>query len=144
MISNKCKYAIRALQYIARQTEEDRAIMSSEIATEEHIPKKFLESILHQLKNNQILSSKRGAHGGYRLLKDPNEITLTEVMRIIDGPIALLPCVSLNYYASCDECNESNCSIKGVFEEVRDRTLEVLNKTSIASMNELRSLERDI
>jgi Rrf2 family protein len=109
--------------------------MSSEIAAQENIPKKFLEAILHQLKNNQILSSKRGAHGGYKLLKDPADISLTEIMRIIDGPIALLPCVSLNYYESCGECDEKKCKIKGVFEEVRDRTLEILTKTTIASMN---------
>lgn len=135
MISNKCKYAIRALQYIAKHNGEGKAIMSSEIAAQESIPKKFLEAILHQLKNNQLLTSKRGAHGGYKLLKDPDKISLTEVIRIIDGPIALLPCVSLNYYESCGECNENSCKIRGVFEEVRDRTLEVLSNTTIASMN---------
>ncbi len=135
MISNKCKYAIKALQYIANNSGDGKSIMSSEIAAQENIPKKFLEAILHQLKNNQILSSKRGAHGGYKLLKDPADITLTEVMRIIDGPIALLPCVSLNYYESCGECDEKKCKIRGVFEEVRDRTLEVLSQTTIASMN---------
>lgn len=135
MISNKCKYAIRALQYIARHKDEQRAIMSSEIAEKEHIPKKFLEAILHELKNNQFLTSKRGSSGGYKLIKDPKDISLTEVMRIIDGPIALLPCVSLNYYSSCEGCDEKNCGIKGVFEQVRDCTLEVLNKTTIDSMN---------
>ncbi len=135
MISNKCKYAIRALQYLAKKKNEDRSIMSSEIAEKEGIPKKFLEAILHELKNNRFLTSKRGSNGGYKLIKDPNEITLTEVMRIIDGPIALLPCVSLNYYASCDGCDEGNCKIKGVFEQVRDCTLDVLNNTTIESMN---------
>lgn len=140
MISNKCKYAIRALQYLAIHMDEDRAIMSSEIAEKNNIPKKFLEAILHELKNNQFLASKRGSSGGYKLIKDPNKITLTEVMRIIDGPIALLPCVSLNYYQSCDGCEEQSCSIKGVFEEVRDRTLDVLNNTTIASMNKANSV----
>jgi len=136
MISNKCKYAIRALQYIALQKEENRSIMSKEIAEKNSIPKKFLESILHTLKTNKLLSSKRGSCGGYKLLKDPSEITLTEVIRIIDGPIALLPCVSLNYYQSCDGCDEQCCTIKGVFEAIRDQTLEVLSNTTIASMNE--------
>lgn len=135
MISNKCKYAIRALQYLAKNKEEDRTIMSSEIAEKEGIPKKFLEAILHELKNNRLLTSKRGSNGGYKLIKDPNEITLTEIIRIIDGPIALLPCVSLNYYSSCDGCDEKNCSIKGVFEQVRDRTLELLDHTTITEMN---------
>ena len=106
MISNKCKYAIRALLYIARQSESDRAVMTSEIAEAQKIPRKFLEGILRDLRNNRILDSKRGKDGGFRLLRDPEEVSMTEIMRIMDGPIAMLPCVSLNYYRSCDECEE--------------------------------------
>jgi len=134
MISNKCKYAIKALLYIAEFAEEQRPVLSSEIATNQKIPKKFLESILRELRNNMILSSRRGRAGGYTVLKNPKEICLTDVVRIMDGPIAMLPCVSLNYYSSCDQCDESNCRIKGVFEEVRDRTLEVLTQTTIDSL----------
>ena len=98
------------------------------------IPKKFLEAILRELRNVQILQSRRGKNGGYRFNKPPNEIYLTEVMRVIDGPIALLPCVSLNYYAPCEACEENDCSIKGVFETVRNETLSILGNTSIQSL----------
>ena len=134
MISNKCKYAIKALTYIARNDDGTKAVMTSDIAQEQDIPRKFLEIILRDLRNNRILESKRGKNGGFRLLRPAKDISLTEIMRIIDGPIAMLPCVSLNYYRSCDDCDEKECEVKGVFEQVRDRTLEVLNGKTIKSL----------
>ncbi len=134
MISNKCKYAIKALVYIANNEQDDMAVMTADIAREQQIPRKFLEIILRDLRNNRILESRRGKDGGFRLLRPASDISLTEVMRIIDGPIAMLPCVSLNYYRSCDECEEEACQIKGVFELVRDKTLEVLNGKTIKSL----------
>ena len=134
MISKKCKYAIKSLLYLADFQEDDRSIFSTEIAEKENIPQKFLETILRELRNFQILQSRRGKTGGYRLIKQPNEIKLTDLMRMMDGPIALLPCVSLNYYASCEECNEKTCTIKPVFEKVRDQTLSILSNTTIESM----------
>ena len=134
MISNKCKYAIKALTYIARNDDGTKAVMTSDIAQEQDIPRKFLEIILRDLRNNRILESKRGKDGGFRLLRPAEDISLTEIMRIIDGPIAMLPCVSLNYYRSCDDCDEKECEVKGVFEQVRDRTLEVLNGKTIKSL----------
>lgn len=135
MISNKCKYAIKALIYISSASETGNSIMTSSIAHSQNIPRKFLESILRDLRNNGILESRRGKDGGFRLLKPAEQISITEVIRIMDGPIALLPCVSLNYYRSCDTCEEQNCKVKGVFEQVRDRSLEVLNNTSIQSLS---------
>ena len=137
MISKKCKYAIKALLYLADHLEEERAIFSSEIATNERIPKKFLETILRELRNFQLLQSQRGKTGGYRLLKHPKEINLAELIRLMDGPIALLPCVSLNYYASCEECDEATCGIKPVFEKIRDQTLDVLYGTTVESMRNI-------
>lgn len=136
MISKKCKYAIKALLYLADNQSEVRSIFSTEIAENENIPQKFLETILRELRNFQLLQSKRGKTGGYKLLKKPSEIKLAELMRMMDGPIALLPCVSLNYYASCDECNETTCTIKPVFEKVRDQTLSILGNTSIEMMRQ--------
>ena len=112
MISNKCKYAIKALVYIANNEQDDRAVMTADIAREQKIPRKFLEIILRELRNNRILDSKRGKDGGFRMLRAPEDVSLAEIMRIIDGPIAMLPCVSLNYYRSCDECEEDSCQIK--------------------------------
>lgn len=134
MISKKCKYAIKALLYLADHQSEGRSIFSSEIAEQENIPKKFLETILRELRNFQFVQSKRGKAGGYKLLKEPKDINLAGLMRAVDGPIAMLPCVSLNYYANCEECDEKVCKIKPVFEEVRDKTLKILNATTIDKM----------
>lgn len=136
MISKKCKYAIKAILYLAKEKDRDKPIFSTEIAAQEKIPQKFLETILRELRNYQIVQSSRGKTGGYRLLKAPNKIRLTDLIRLIDGPIALLPCVSLNYYSPCPECDENNCTLKPVFEQVRDQTLAILEKTTVASMQE--------
>ena len=134
MISNRCKYALKSLIYIARQ-DKDKNVLSSEISKEENIPKKFLENILRDLKNAQFLTSRRGARGGYRLNKNPKEVTLIEIIRLMDGPIALLPCVSLMYHQTCDTCmSEESCTIRDVFVEVRDATLSVYQKTTLAAL----------
>ena len=135
MISKKCKYALKALLYISKNSG-GKAILTSSIAQDENIPRKFLESILRSLRNNQILYSKRGKEGGFLLLRDPKDIYIVEIMRIMDGPVAMLPCVSLKYYQSCEECDEKNCAIKGMFETIRDKTLEVLGGTSLHDLNQ--------
>lgn len=132
MISKKCKYAIKAILYIARNQQREEAVYAAEIAEREGIPLKFLESILRDLRNNGILLSKRGRGGGYKLLKKAEEISFTEIIRIMDGPIAMLPCVSLHYYVRCDECAiEENCPIRTVFLQVRDATLGILSGATV-------------
>ena len=107
----------------------------SKIASDEHIPKKFLEQILLDLRNAGLLYSKKGAGGGYGLVKDPAEIFVVQVLRLTGGPVALLPCVSLNFYQKCDECsNEATCGVRDVFLEVRNATLKILSETSIADV----------
>ncbi len=132
MVSKKCKYAIKAILYIARHQADDRPIFSAEIAANEGIPKKFLETILRELCNQRILVSRRGRAGGYRLIKAHSEISFTEIIRSMYGPIALMPCVSLNYYTPCEECNqEEDCVIRAVFLKVRDCTLDVFNAATV-------------
>lgn len=130
MLSKKTKYGLKALSYLAKQ-KENEPILISEISESENISKKFLESILLILKKNGILSSKKGKGGGYYLLKKPNEIKISTVIRVLEGPIAMLPCVSLNYYKKCDDCtSEERCSLNRLMAEVRDNTLKILeNKT---------------
>ena len=112
----------------------------SRIAAEEHIPKKFLEQILLDLRNAGLLYSKKGAGGGYKLIKDPKEIFLVQILRITGGPIALLPCVSLNFYQRCEECiDEGTCGIRDVFVDVRNASLKILTETSIADVIERES-----
>ncbi|TXB67683.1 Rrf2 family transcriptional regulator [Phaeodactylibacter luteus] len=137
MLSKKSKYAINALLYISRRKDEERPILASEIAEGENIPHKFLEAILLDLKNAGFLRSKRGRKGGYFLKAAPEEISLAKVMRLFDGPIALLPCVSLNYYERCDECkDEKTCGIRAVFLMIRDQTLQTLEDNSMAAILE--------
>ena len=115
MLSKKTKYALNALVYLAKHYEKG-PVLISQIAESENIPQKFLEAILLDLKNSGILSSKKGRGGGYYLLKNPQEVTIANVMRLFDGPIALLPCVTYKFYERCEECdNEATCGIRDVF-----------------------------
>lgn len=134
MLSKKCKYAIHALVYLAERHGKG-PVQIGEIADSQKIPKKFLEAILLELRNNRILNSKKGKGGGYYLQRSPEEINLTEVIRLTNGPIALLPCVSLNFYESCEECvNEKNCTIRTTFLTIRDETLKILSESSLAAL----------
>lgn len=132
MISQKARYALRALVALTRAGEGE-SLMISEIATSQDIPKKFLEQILLELKRNGIVMSKRGKAGGYLLLKSPAEISFGEVLRIIDGPIAPLPCLSKIAYRRCVDCrSEADCEIRHVFAKVTDATRAVLDRTTLA------------
>jgi len=134
MLSKKTKYAIKALMVLGRNYGKE-PMQIVRIADQERIPKKFLEQILLEMRNAGILYSKKGAGGGYSLNKAPEDIFLSQVMRLIDGPIALLPCVSLNFYRSCEECaDEHACGIRDTFIEVRNAMLQILNDTSIAQL----------
>lgn len=130
MLSKKTKYAFHALSYLA-ENQDKGAILIQEIATSKNISQKFLESILLDLKKAGILGSKKGKGGGYYLLKRPEEITLAKVIRLLNGPIAWLPCVSLNFYEKCADCpNEATCNMHIIMCQVRDQTLQVVeNKT---------------
>lgn len=131
MLSRKAKYAINALVYLTKNQAEG-PLLIEQIAREEMIPKKFLELILLDLKNAGILDSKRGKGGGYFLLKAPSEVNVAEIIRLMDGPIALLPCVSSNFYEKCPECKDENlCGIRKVFSEVRAATLQILAQSSL-------------
>ena len=134
MLSKKTKYAIKALLYLAKNHGKGTILIAT-LSKDEKIPKKFLEAILLDLRKQGILGSKIGVGGGYYLLKDPAEVYLSQVLRSIDGPIALIPCVSLNFYERCDDCvDEAACSIRDVMMDVRDATLKVVSGTTILDM----------
>ena len=130
MLSKKTKYGLKALTFIARRGE-DIPVQVGEISKSELIPQKFLESILLTLRKAGVLGSKKGKHGGYYLRKPASEILMTEVMRVLEGPIAMVPCVSLNFYKKCEDCPDENlCSVHNLMIQVRDNTLSILeNKT---------------
>jgi len=133
MISKKTKYGLKALSHIARQ--EGPMVSVSRIAQSENIPHKFLESILLQLRKSGFLGSKKGKGGGYYLLKDAAEIRMVDVMRVLEGPIAPVACVSLYYYERCDDCpDEASCSINKFMIQVRDANLSVFRNTTLADL----------
>ena len=131
MLSKKCKYAIHALVYLAER-QSNGPIHIQEISEAQRIPKKFLETILLELKNAKILHSKKGKGGGYYLYKKPEDVNLMDIIRIMDGAIAMLPCVSLNYYEPCEECiDEKTCGIRLALIKVRDETLRILSGSTL-------------
>lgn len=133
MISKKTKYGLKALAYIARNT--DQMVPIVQIAEQENIPHKFLESILLLLKKAGFLGSKKGKGGGYYLRKEASEIYMTDVMRVLEGPIAPVACVSLNYYEKCDDCDdETTCSLNKLMIQVRDANLHVFRNTTLADL----------
>ena len=135
MLSKKTKYGLKALTYIARKGDNE-PVQIGEIAKNEHIPQKFLESILLTLRKSGFLGSKKGKHGGYYLIKKPEAILMTDVMRILEGPIALVPCVSLNFYEPCNDCpDEATCSVNRLMIQVRDSTLNVFRNTTLADLS---------
>ncbi len=132
MISQKAKYALRALSVLA-QADPGQPVLISQIAVQQSIPKKFLEQILLDLKRSGIVVSRRGKQGGYLLLKRADAITFGEVLRLVDGPIAPLPCLSQTAYRRCGDCDgEHQCEIRRVFSRVAEATRDVLFTTTIA------------
>jgi Rrf2 family protein len=132
MISQKAKYALRALLALSR-APRGQTIFIGEIAETQNIPKKFLEQILLELKRHGIVESRRGKAGGYALFRPADMVTFGEVLRIVDGPIAPLPCLSNTAYRRCADCtDETNCEIRRTFAHVAEATRAVLDSTSIA------------
>jgi Rrf2 family protein len=132
LISQKAKYALRALIVLGRE-DPRQPLLIAEIAKSHCIPRKFLEQILLELKHYGLVVSRRGKLGGYALLKPASEITFGQVLRLIDGPIAPLPCLSKIAYRRCADCrNEAACEIRQVFAHVVAAERDVLDRTTIA------------
>jgi Rrf2 family protein len=134
MLSKKAKYGLRALLALSREYGRG-PVLVGDLAVREHIPRKFLELILLDLKNRGILQSRRGPGGGYFLGKPPDVVSLGQIIRILDGPLAPLPCVSQTAYLRCDECpDELTCGIRIVMKDVRDATARILDGTTLAQV----------
>ncbi|WP_029008659.1 RrF2 family transcriptional regulator [Azospirillum halopraeferens] len=132
MLSQKAKYALRALLALA-VADEGESLQIADIAERHRIPKRFLEQILLDLKHHGIVGSRRGKYGGYVLIRPASEITFAQVVRIIDGPIAPLPCLSRMAYRRCDDCaDEGACAIRRVYADIHEATLRILEGTSLA------------
>lgn len=136
IISKKTKYCLRALYTLARHYGQGPMLVQK-IADDEFIPKKFLELILLTAKAGGLVDSKPGRGGGYHLTKPPNEITVGQVIRLMEGPLAPLPCASETAYRRCDECiDEKTCGTRMVMRRVRNATAEILDQTTLADVCE--------
>jgi Rrf2 family protein len=134
MLAQKSKYALRALLVLAKEYGQG-PVLISDIAHREALPQKFLELILLELRNHGILGSKKGKGGGYFLARRPELVHLGEVLRVLEGPLAPLPCVSKTAYVRCVECrDERTCGIRMVMKDVRDATARILDQTSLADI----------
>jgi Rrf2 family protein len=134
MLTKKTRYSILALTRLAKEYGKG-TLLINEIAESEMIPKRFLESILLELKKSGFLGSNLGKKGGYYLMKKPEEISLLEIIRLFEGAIALLPCISEKFYQSCEHCkDEATCSIRHTFNDIRDYTFNKLANTTLASL----------
>jgi Rrf2 family protein len=132
MLSQKTRYALRSLIYLAQQAGT-KSVSAAEIADTQQVPRKYLELILLDLKRGGLVASRRGPGGGYVLARPAKEINFAEVIRLVDGPIALVPCASLNFYARCGDCkDEATCAIRRVMAQVRDDAVTTLSATTLA------------
>ncbi len=133
MLSKKSQYAFKALTYLSEKYKEG-PVLISEIAAKKKIPLKFLESILLELKRADILDSKKGKGGGYFLKQKPEKVKVSTIIRLINGPIAMLPCVSLYFYERCKNCNEKHCGLHDMMIEVRDATLSIVENRTLKDL----------
>lgn len=130
----KTQYALKALALLAR-AEPGKPLLIADMAERERLPKKFLELILRELRQHGIVDSRKGRGGGYLLRRNPEEITLAQVIRILDGPIAPVPCLSQTAYRRCDNCvDERTCGLRVVLKELYEANLRVLERTTLADV----------
>lgn len=139
----RTKYALKALVYLAK-TKQKGPVLIGEIAESEKLPRKFLEQILLELKNLQILKSRQGKGGGYYLAKEPKEILVGQIVRVFNGPLAMVPCVSVSAFEKCEECIDfAHCGVRRIMQKVRDVTAEILDGTSLEALVAIEASESD-
>lgn len=132
MIAQKTRYALRSMLFLAEDSG-GRPVQLARIAETQRVPPKYLELIMLDLKKSGLVKSVRGPKGGYRLARDAEEISFGQIVRSMEGPIALVPCASVNFYAPCGDCHdEANCAIRRAFTVLRDQSTTVLNSISLA------------
>ena len=144
-LSVRGEYALRALLVLAREFQADQTVVRiQEVSRRQNIPKRFLEQILNDLKSAGIVESKRGVAGGYRLRRAPERVTLAEIIRHIEGPLAPVSCVSERFYEKCSCPDESRCPIRSVMKETRDAIVQIMDRVTLAELCErARKLEQE-
>lgn len=136
MLTKKGKYGLKALVHLSELPPGQLAFVN-EIAVANNIPKKFLDAILGELRNAGFVQSRKGKDGGYRLAKLPSDIKIGHVVRVLDGPLAPLPCASRTQYQRCEDCDEESCRVRHMMLEVRQAIAEVLDNRSLAEMRDV-------
>jgi Rrf2 family protein len=133
MLSQKAKYAIKALLVLARAQDKNQLSQARDISVEQNIPKKFLDLIFFELRRHGLVHSTRGREGGYMLARPAAEISIAAIVRAVDGALAPLPCASVKFYRRCDDCeDEKTCEVRRLMREVRDAASAILDNTSLA------------
>lgn len=135
MLSSRAKYALRAILILAEEAQADRWISAQTIAERSDTPRKFLEAILVQMRDQGFIQSRRGPVGGHKLLLPAERITVADVIRIIDGPIALTPCASRTRFGVCKDCKDiETCQLTNLMRRVRDAAASVLEGCTVADL----------
>lgn len=135
MLTKKGKYGLKALVYLAHLPVGQLAFVN-DIAVAQNIPKKFLDAILGELRNAGFVESRKGKDGGYRLARPASEIRIGHVVRVLDGPLAPIPCASRTRYQRCEDCDEATCEVRHMMLHVRRAVAEVLDSQSLAQMRD--------
>lgn len=140
MITHKTKYALKALTVLADEKAGDAtALRIEEIAERSGAPKRFLEHILLDLKRAGLIGSRRGRKGGYEMIKNPRHVSLAAILRLIDGPMAPLPCLSRKAYQRCEDCkDEETCRVRAVFHDFYSTYILMIESLTLAD------LQRDV
>ena len=135
MLTKKGKYGLKALVHLSTLPTGQLAFVN-DIAVANHIPKKFLDAILGELRNAGFVQSRKGKGGGYRLARPASEIKIGHVIRVLDGPLAPIPCASQTQYQRCEDCDETTCRVRHMMLEVRHVIAEVLDNRSLAALRD--------
>jgi len=131
MLTRKGKYGLKAMIALAK-ADRGAPVLIGDLAEQEAIPKKFLENILLALKHRGLVHSRKGPGGGYQLGRTPDQISVGDIVRALDGPLALVSCVSQTAYSPCEECvTEKDCAVRRIFQQVRDQTAKILDGTTL-------------
>ena len=132
MLQQKTRYALRSLLYLVEEGQ-GAPVQLARIAETQQVPRKYLELIMLELKKGGLVRSTRGPGGGYVLGREPGSISFGEIVRLLEGPIALVPCASVNFYSRCGDCHdEKSCAIRRAFSLLRDQSAELLEGISLA------------
>jgi Rrf2 family protein len=143
MLTKKGKYGLKALVHLSKMPPGQLAFVG-DIAAKNNIPKKFLDAILGELRNAGFVQSRKGKEGGYRLAKLPSEIKIGHVVRVLDGPLAPIPCASRSQYQRCEDCDEATCQVRHMMLEVRHAVAELLDNRSLAAMRDAANDDDDV